>query len=76
MEQEITEFSEFRKSDLSPVVDPGFFLGRCANSHNCYYFCQKLHENERIDTARGSVCPWHPHLDLPLNLLKHELGSI
>ena len=25
-----------------------------------YYFCQKLHENERIWTPRGGTCPWCP----------------
>ena len=40
----------------TPVADPGFSPGGCANSQNCYYFsnfCRKLHENERIWTPRG-----------------------
>ena len=58
-------------SDLcspSPVADPGFSPGGCANSQNCYYFsnfCQKLHENERIWTP-GGARPWRPPLDPPM----------
>ena len=45
----------------TPVTDPGFSPGGCANSQNCYYFlnfCRKLHENERIWTRGGR--PWRP----------------
>ena len=54
----------------TPVADPGFSPGGCANSQNCYYFsnfCRKLHENERIWTPRGGACPWRPRLDPPMH---------
>ena len=31
-----------------------------------YYFCRKLHENERIWTPRGGARPWRPPLDPPM----------
>ena len=58
------------KLKLSPVADPGFSPGGCANSQNCYYFsnfCRKLHENERIwSPGGGGARPWRHPLDPPM----------
>ena len=33
-----------------------------------YYFCRKLHKNERIWTPGGGARPWRPPLDPPMGL--------
>ena len=57
------------------MADPGFSQGGCANSQFeiiLQYFCQKLHENERIWTWEGARIPGGP-LDLPMKMT--EIGQ-
>ena len=46
-----------------PVADLGFSPGGAPTPKVgvlIYYFCRKLHENERIWTPRGGARPWRP----------------